>query len=192
VDDLTSGRVEIRWDPDDWVEVRDRWFPRTFSMVYRPRSDELTPSWRVVWEVRDGRPQCRQAVFEASETGREIRSVDLRRLSLEDLVEAAATNMAAKRATDEDGRVHMVRDLRDWQATIQQVRKARGDGRRSITAEKLARVAKVYRANVDSTPVRAVRDELGLGSERTARRWIQLARDRGFLGEAIPGKAGER
>jgi hypothetical protein len=192
VDDLTSGRVEIRWDPDDWVEVGDRWFPRTFSMVYRPRSDELTPSWRVVWEVRDGRPQCRQAVFEASETGREIRSVDLRRLSLEDLVEAAATNMAAKRATDEDGRVHMVRDLRDWQATIQQVRKARGDGRRSITAEKLARVAKVYRANVDSTPVRAVRDELGLGSERTARRWIQLARDRGFLGEAIPGKAGER
>lgn len=54
-------------------------------------------------------------------------------------------------------------------------------------------VAQCYRGAVQKRqPVRAAIQERFNVSESTARRWIERARDRGLLGDAIPGKAGER
>lgn len=39
-------------------------------------------------------------------------------------------------------------------------------------------------------PIKTLAEHLGV-SEATVRRWVQRARDQGFLGESRPGKAGE-
>lgn len=55
-------------------------------------------------------------------------------------------------------------------------------------------VANRYRAALRHSPrrpVRALSEELH-ASEATIRRWLQRARDKGFLGQASPGKSGER
>lgn len=61
------------------------------------------------------------------------------------------------------------------------------------TSRVLAWVAHFYRLGValDEPPTRTVQEVLGL-SRTTAIRWVMAARERGFLGEAEVGKAGEK
>jgi len=49
----------------------------------------------------------------------------------------------------------------------------------------------VYRANVNDRPTEAVAEHFGR-QHRTATQYIKRARERGFLGPAIKGKAGEQ
>jgi hypothetical protein len=73
-----------------------------------------------------------------------------------------------------------------------------GVGKRSIkrgkplTDQHLEAVAEQYRAAVKAgrPPTETIRKLAGVGRP-TAAKWIRAARDRGFLGAAIPGKAGE-
>ncbi|HKF88489.1 MAG TPA: hypothetical protein VKB85_10500 [Propionibacteriaceae bacterium] len=59
--------------------------------------------------------------------------------------------------------------------------------RNTVTDELLRDVARVYRANANSTPVEVVRETFGV-AYGTAARYIRLARDRGFLPKTSPGK----
>jgi len=62
-----------------------------------------------------------------------------------------------------------------------------------LTDRHLKAVAAEYRAAVASGDQPAKRIcEVAMVERPTAARWIRAARDRGFLGEAMPGKAGER
>jgi hypothetical protein len=62
-----------------------------------------------------------------------------------------------------------------------------------VTDEHLRRVAALYRAALErgDPPTQTVGDEMHAGRS-TAARWVAKARERGLLGEALPGKAGER
>lgn len=60
-----------------------------------------------------------------------------------------------------------------------------------ITDELLREVADVYRANVDDRPTIAVAEHFGR-QHRTAALYVKKARERGFLGAAAVGKAGEQ
>lgn len=68
--------------------------------------------------------------------------------------------------------------------------------RRKIDSEFLEHVAEVYREAAlgpKSAPARAVQERFGPTTAENARRWISLARKRGFLGEAPGrGQAGEQ
>ncbi|MGH3737202.1 MAG: hypothetical protein ACRDT6_16535 [Micromonosporaceae bacterium] len=164
--------------------------PERFALKYQPTGDE--PAWRMDFQVRDGVPQCRRLVVEATDSGRDIRSVDLR-LSVEGSLELAGRHVAVRRTVDESGRTRLVRDLGDLLsgATLRAVRRTRQAARRTVTDEVLRDVAEVYRRNVADNPTEAVRAHLGV-ADRTARLYVRRARDAGFLGEALPGKAGER
>lgn len=168
--------------------------PARFALAYQPASagevsDE--PAWRMEFTVRDGIPQCRRITIEATHDGREIRSIDLR-LKVEDLLELAARNVAVRRVVV-DGEVRLLRSLDDFHSgdTLRAVRRTRQAGRRRITDDVLRAVATVYRQNVESNPTAAVSAHLGV-ADRTARLYVKRARDAGFLGEAVPGKPGER
>lgn len=55
-------------------------------------------------------------------------------------------------------------------------------------------VAHQYRravAHSPRNPMAALRESMPGRSDATIRRWIQRARDKGYLGEAVPGRAGE-
>jgi hypothetical protein len=62
-----------------------------------------------------------------------------------------------------------------------------------LTNEELERVVTIYRAALDrgDPATQAVADELHL-ARSTAARWVAKARERGLLGPALPGQAGER
>jgi hypothetical protein len=70
-------------------------------------------------------------------------------------------------------------------------RDARAARRVKITDALLREVATVYRANVNDKPTEAVAEHFGR-QHRTATHYIKRARERGFLGSAIKGKAGEQ
>ena len=70
-------------------------------------------------------------------------------------------------------------------------RDARASRKVKITDALLREVASVYRANVNDRPTEAVAEHFGR-QHRTATQYIKRARERGFLGPAIKGKAGEQ
>jgi len=59
-----------------------------------------------------------------------------------------------------------------------------------VTDDFLRKVAEVYRANVENGPTKAVEEQFKV-SHRTAGDYVRRARERGFLGRATRGKAGE-
>ncbi len=145
-------------------------------------------------EIRDGAPTCREIRFRSKNDGREVRRSDLKALEVENLLESGASKAC-----------HWVTwEQRDLVATIlpdeldedmkrramKQVRGARRTHRRQVTDELLENVAQVYRSNVSHHPTQAVAQHFGK-AHRTAALYVRRARDAGFLGRALPGKAGE-
>lgn len=176
------------------VRVKDRAVPAAFQMEVC--SDNGTPDLVLSFEVRDGVPQCRRAELRSTEDGREVLSSDLRGVKLEDLLELAVLQVAMSLTVEhQEGGVvsHMTPITTEVEAreTLTQIRSARREGRRRVTDDLLRDVARIYRENVDSNPTAAVADHTGR-RHRTAALYVQQAREAGFLGASIPGKAGEQ
>lgn len=154
-------------------------FPR-FALIYQPVGDE--PGWRMTFDASDGVPRCVSVTVEKTEAGREIRSLDLR-LSVEDALEMATQSIAGRRV------MPSYEDVRSG-ASLRAVRGARRSARRKVTDDVLREVADIYRRNLSDNPTESVAVHLGV-ADRTARLYVRRARDAGFLGEALRGKAGE-
>lgn len=178
--------IEVHW-AGEWVDVGDYKLPTAFALRDSARKGSDEPNLLVEFEVRDGVPVCRRVVFEATADGREVRTSDLRRLRVEDLLEDATTNVAHR----EDSEGEYYRNFQEWRDVVRAVRSKRRDGRRRISDDVLREVAEVYRANVEQYPTRAVADHLGGVADRTARLYVRRARDAGFLGPSLKGKGGE-
>jgi hypothetical protein len=73
---------------------------------------------------------------------------------------------------------------------VAQTGAARAGRKVKITDALLRELADVYRANVSDKPTEAVAEHFDKG--HTAALYIKRARERGFLGPAIKGKAGEQ
>lgn len=71
------------------------------------------------------------------------------------------------------------------------VRGLRSRRKRKVDDDLLREVAEVYRANVDRGPTQAVAERFDKATS-TAALYVSLARQHGFLGAAINGKAGEQ
>jgi len=68
---------------------------------------------------------------------------------------------------------------------------ARPVGRRGHPRELYQEVAELYRTSGMRKPVKRIAEHFVI-ADATARRYVRRARELGFLGEAIPSKAGER
>lgn len=175
----------------DLVVIGDRAFPEEFEMVLA--RDDRRPEVLITFEVRDGVPQCRRVEVRRTEASREVKSSDLRGVSLEDALETAVAR-AAYATIDLDGRISISRgptDATEDRATVQIVREVRRDSRRRMNDDMLRDVARVYREHVGDRPTAAVADVFDR-SHRTAALYVQQARQRGFLGPTSQGKAGEQ
>lgn len=188
------GRKTVWVDnPEDVEELNadGGWqLPRRYGLDYESRESDPRPGWSVEVEVRDGAPEVRRVVVSATVDGREVRSTDLRDLHLEDLVEDTTAQVVGRASIDDAGRRLVETDFRSWRQSSRAVRLARRTRRPRITEDLLREVAAVYRAAPDR-PTQAVADRFER-SHSTATLYVKLARDRGFLGAAIRGKAGER
>jgi hypothetical protein len=150
--------------------------------------------WRLLYGVIDGRPQCIR--LECSNAGAPVTPEALHRFPLGRLLEEAV--LMASRPVDE-----IPRSFVRWES-IEQVRAEReavaahhakrpnGRRRKVLTDEFLGEVAEVYRQHVATgKPSKAVEEHFHY-KPASARRVVREARQRGFLGQARPGRGGEQ
>lgn len=185
------GRVELAYghadyDLMDLARVGDRLVPKRID-VYFPSADDL-PELRMTIEVKGGVPKCVDVAISAKPDGREVRTVDLRAVRLEDWLEDIVAATSAEIVSTEGGlttaRVKVGEDAH--RAAVSTIRAARQGSRRTVTDDLLQSVADVYRENINDRPVEAVQRAFGT-SYRTAARYVQLARPR-YLPATTPGK----
>jgi len=141
-------------------------------------------------EVVKGVPQCRSLTISAKSGSREVRTLDLRAVELENWIEWLFS-LAASVVVDEsaDGSVTAIQTFDEdvTRQTARAIQQARSMARRKITPAFLDAVATVYRDNADERPVEAVNAAFG-GSYRTAAMYVQRARAAGLLPPTTPGK----
>ena len=158
----------------------------------------VDPAITVTVGVRDGVPECREIRITSQATGRPLRDKDLKDLRVDDEVERILAHFARSQDHQQDG-VHLA--FGDWMGaadsyevqreTLRKLRRVRKQANSKITPAMLQEVAQVYRENVADRPTEAVARHFGKG-DRTGGLYIKMAREKGFLGAAIPGRAGEQ
>lgn len=194
-----AERSSIFYKPREsgtWVKLDDsREMPSEFVAVFQPRKGVDEPFVEMHFAVIDGVPQCRVISISAIKGKRELRASDLRALPVEVILENVAAQIAEEITRDERGNVVKAVKrpyVEEWmRGGISAVRSARRQGKRKVTDDLLREVAQIYRENVNDSPTLAIAAHFGV-ADRTARLYVRRARDAGFLGESIKGKAGER
>jgi hypothetical protein len=173
-----------------WVPIGDDFYlPPRFEMDWA--SDGHQPSLRMQFEVIDGAPQCVDVQITRVPGGRAVQASDLRVASrVEDWTRGAAALVAEPMVERSGGAVATTpsRSASDAKAALAAIARSR---RNKITDQFLRRVAEVYRAHVEDAPTAAVAEQFNV-SHRTAGDYLRQARERGHLGAAIKGKAGEQ
>lgn len=150
-----------------------------------------------------GRARCRSLEVSAGEDGPNITSELLRKVKVADFVKRArpAAGQWFGQVERLPGGLTRVQMLGAADAAR---RKDRIEGARTprkgspLTDDHLRQVADVYRKALETPddwtgrigPRKMIAESFHV-SENTASNWIRAARDRGLLGDALPGKAGE-
>lgn len=161
------------------VVVGDRAILNSVIEAALPGADGQ-PRLEVRVDCSDGVPRVTRLELAAVDGGREIRATDLRAIKVEDLVEAIVSACMLPAERTDDGMVILDRDV-EPRSNVARLRVARRNERRKVTDELLQRVAAVYQAEPDR-PVLEIQRVLGV-SRSTAFRYVQVARERGFLAE---------
>jgi len=184
------GRVSRQFGvKDNDVRIGDFVMPRRASAFVDGANGE--PDLEVHFEVRDGRPQCVDVHATAKPDGRPLRTSDLHVLALDAMTLSVFARLALKSTYDAETNVTTmvpIMDEREFWRAVNDVDAAVKAPRRGVTRAELEQVANVYRHNVDAKPVQQVAAIMGYGSERTAARRVQQARDAGLLPPTTPGK----
>lgn len=184
----------LTYDLTNQVVVGDRLLYGAMDVEFDGVDGE--PALKMHLEVRDDRPQCRSLSIIALEDGREVLPKDINAVDLPTWVENIFAAESKKLVSDADGNVRALRvDLtadEAWRQAVAPIREARRSrGARKLDDAHYRRVAEVYRASVGRSPTKTVAEEFGVKSSM-AEKYVRAARDRGFLGAAQRGKAGER
>jgi hypothetical protein len=177
---------------EDFVPLGLARVPRRFTVHLVDREDRIWqaagrgPDIELTFEVRNGRHECRGArVSSPDDAAREVTASDLAGVRIDDTLEMAMEYIFRGSTGDEASEIARGVEAR------RAARDARASRKVKITDALLREVASVYRANVNGKPTEAVASHFGR-QHRTATQYIQKARERGFLGAAIKGKAGEQ
>ncbi|HWL99082.1 MAG TPA: hypothetical protein VNP20_17195 [Nocardioidaceae bacterium] len=193
-------RVKVREDCKSWDIKRlgkDRIVPRRFvvAVSYEPETkhERPWPAFEITVEMVCGVPQCRGVSMTSADDGQEVLSRHLRWLKLEDWITTGVAMIAMQvQHVDEHGVEAVDAQSSDEQidATIRDLRAARRQPRRSATEARHREVAEIYRTAVTHAPTAEVATHFDV-APRTAALYVKQAREAGYLGAAIKGKAGE-
>jgi len=161
------------------------WTPREFTYVERP--DGPTAPYFVMeceYSAEDLIPRVRSLQAIQSDPQREIRSSDLRSISIEDALQAAWLKVTYRPAqvtrTDSSNLVEQLTGPKTPPdpATYRGLRKR---NRQKLTQARLREVAAIYTEALPSgSPTKAVKEAFGL-AESTASMYVRKARDTGLI-----------
>jgi hypothetical protein len=151
------------------------------------------PDVDITWHIRDGAPECSEVRIAAVEGGHEIRVSGLAGLRISDCLDFVIKYMRSEKRIQAGGfkAPASFSSSAGSREAIDQTRAARAARKTKITDDLLRDVADVYRLNVSDKPTATVAEHFGW-HQRTAALYVKRARERGFLGAAIKGRAGEK
>jgi hypothetical protein len=183
--DPKLGDFKIEVDPAEETAALGEHFelPRRFTIDPRDVTRPL-----IDIEVEDGKAAC--VALRRRPNGPPLKTVTVRQPV--DAFVRAAIYVAAIERTDRTVEGETV-----WAPASGRLRRSQFErqARRGarLTDEFLRTVAQVYREETERSrpPTQGVAERL-YGSRASAGRWVMEARRRGFLGDALPGRAGER
>jgi hypothetical protein len=189
-------QIRVSFDPpnslEGYIRIGDRALPAEFAATVM---DDVgtEPSIEFSFAIRNGAPECRQVTFTSHPEGREVLTKDLRGIKVDDWLEYAVA-YAGQRWSDEAGgstKISWDVSAEGGREMVRKARIARREARRRVTPELLQEVASVYRAHIDGQPTEAVAEHFNK-AHRTAALYVKQAREAGFLGASVRGKAGEQ
>jgi hypothetical protein len=184
---LWDGHARATWDPADKVPVGDRRFvPREILVQIRGGPKEPDLAMRI--EVREGIPQWAEVRLQARPDGPEIRDKHLAAIHLGDwLNQIVAACSLGFSGADADGIVWSKPNTD--RGAVADIRRAVSGRPRTVTPERLQKVAEVYRQHFGNRPTEAVARSFGV-SHRTAARYVQMCRnpEHGLLPKTDKGK----
>jgi hypothetical protein len=170
---------------EEMAQVGRAMVPKRFT-VHLVDQQNHGPDIELTFEVRSGHHECREVrVYSPDDPAREVRASDLAAIRIDDALEMGIEMIFYTGAGDEATEI-----AQGVQARLE-ARKARAARKIKITEPLLREVARVYRANVGNNPTQAVANHFGR-KHRTATLYVKQARERGLLGPALKGKAGEQ
>jgi hypothetical protein len=158
------------------ARVGDRDIPQRYEMTWIPDEGESGIVARLVFEVREGTPECRGVYLESTEHGRQIRRVDLD-VPLEDYLVFATVTVGLPGPYIQGQRREVDVSTDPFRRTVERSR--RTARRRGPSDDQLREAAVLYQAT-NHAPTQAVADRFGI-KHRTASLWISRAREKGML-----------
>jgi hypothetical protein len=183
--DFDTGWIEYdQLGGDDDVRVGDRLFPRAIDVTFPGVGGQPRLTMRV--DSSSGVPRCTRLVIESIEGGREVRTTDVRAVEVDNWLDVIVPATAAEIVSELDGEVQAVihvprADSDELKAARDVFRGARRAARRRINDKLLRQVAEAYNSD-DQRPAKAVQRAFAV-KPRTAYRYIEEARRRGFMAE---------
>jgi hypothetical protein len=206
VTDSSLGEYSVQYDPATMVDWRGLRVPETLTASFN--QERLRVRIEVVLD--DDGPEC-VAISRLHDDAPPLTSE--RRLPLRAMVNAAIRAAAFEivevpiehvRSLQEDGRIVLHQNTRlvpNRHGNVRLYAPAFSDGgerpgsseaRRPDSDDDWRRLAELYRRAVagGSPPSQAIAAEFGV-TRATARKWVQMARQRGFLGAAVGRRSGE-
>ncbi|GHE28629.1 hypothetical protein GCM10017673_33890 [Streptosporangium violaceochromogenes] len=174
------------------VRVGDRLLPRRIDVVLPGAGGQ--PRFTARLEVVSGIPQCREIAISSVDNGREVKQLDLRGVSIAEMVEEVFALFSTRVIFEEGDHITAVKEA-GGKAHVEAVRMIattrKGKGARKITPAFLEEVAGVYRDNAAKNPTQAVQRAFDV-SPRMAGNYIRKARDLGLLPEVTDGRGKTR
>ncbi len=163
------------------------WTPKEFTYVEFPVNRELPYFVMECDHGADLGPRIVAFQVIAQAPVRDVRSVDLRRVRLEDALEVAWTKVTHWPSVVSDGlSTAEVSHRLDQTPSRRVLRGLRSRGRRKITDEVHGEVARVYREHLKAgAPTKAVADHFGV-QPSTASLYVKRAREAGALEPSQP------
>lgn len=173
------GMMDITYQtPAELTELADGTpFPAFFNCTVIPHG--LKPLMQLTLEVRDGRAVLtRFAFLDRGPEGPELTATSIHDANVGEIVKDVIRRVAETASLQDRGVILPGED--DAQAGEAAADLARG--RRGPSERQLKLTAAIWRENKDYDPRKQVASGLYV-SERTASRWIALARERGYITE---------
>ena len=143
-----------------------------------PSGVDVEMSMRLI----EGVPHCVAVKFLSTRADGGVPASVIRAFKLEDWIERACRVRPLARYDDDLQPVEM-----SGAETLQAIRHARARARGGYTDEMLQEVARIYVANLDGHPTKAVREGFDV-AQSTAQLYVKKARDRGFLTVPAPDR----
>lgn len=154
-------------------------FPASVSLTFLRIG--LTPILDLTLEVREGRPVLTRFAFLSRGPGAApLTPTDIHDTNVGEIVDHVIRQVAATAALQEQGVI--LPSEGDAEAAEAAADLARG--RRGPSERQLKMTAAIWRENKDYDPRKQVAQMLYV-SERTASRWIALAKERGYITEEV-------